>query len=120
MLFFLCIFFFNMLLTYVDVPPEYKLEIRTNIRSTARPPTPRAVQTGLLGECARHSISVINAGCHVRAWGVSKKDKYRGPIVLAFCFINCVARSCLTSSSSAAQPARACLLAVDFLKLMMC
>ena len=34
MLFFLCIFFFNMLLTYVDVPPEYKLEIRTNIRST--------------------------------------------------------------------------------------
>ena len=33
MLFFLCVFFFNLLLTYIDVPPEYKLEIRTNIRS---------------------------------------------------------------------------------------
>jgi len=32
MIFFLCVFFFNLLLTYVDVPPEYKLEIRNNIR----------------------------------------------------------------------------------------
>ena len=109
MLFFLCIFFFNMLLTYVDVPPEYKLEIRTNIRSTARPPTPRAVQTGLLGECARHSISVINAGCHVRAWGVSKKNISRParaclllhqlcvPLVLDFFFFSSAACSCLPS-----------------------
>ena len=31
--FFLCVFFFNLMLTYVDVEPQYKLDIRNNIRS---------------------------------------------------------------------------------------
>jgi len=32
MTFFLCVFFFNLLLTTIDVTPEFKLEQRTNIR----------------------------------------------------------------------------------------
>ena len=32
MLFFLLVFFFNLLLTSIDVSPEYKLQLRTNLR----------------------------------------------------------------------------------------
>ena len=38
MVFFLCVFFFNLLLTSIDVAPEFKLEQRTNIRYRAAPP----------------------------------------------------------------------------------
>ena len=32
MVLFLCVFFFNLLLTSIDVSPEFKLQLRTNIR----------------------------------------------------------------------------------------
>ena len=74
MIFVLCVFFFNLLLTMVDVTPTYKLQLRDNIRTTLDLDSFDTITT--LGEL-RNFIPTL--GMNVKTYAVSRNDRYLDP-----------------------------------------
>jgi len=74
MIFFLCVFFFNLLLTQVDVTPLFKLQLRDNIRTTLNLDAFDAIQT--LGEL-RDFIPTV--GMNIKTYAVSRNERYLDP-----------------------------------------
>ena len=74
MIFFLSVFFFNLLLTQVDVTPLFKLQLRDNIRKTLNLDAFDAIQT--LGEL-RDFIPTV--GMNIKTYAVSRNKRYLDP-----------------------------------------
>jgi len=74
MIFFLCVFFFNLLLTTVDVCPEYKLQLRNNIHTTLNLDDFDAITTP--GEL-RDFIPTV--GLNIKTYALSRNERYLDP-----------------------------------------
>ena len=74
MVFFLCVFFFNLLLTSVDVNPEYKLQLRNTIRTTMNLDAFDAIATL---EELRDFIPTV--GMNIKTFALSRNKLYVDP-----------------------------------------